>query len=131
MQLEHLAVVLCIRDHDDHHVNVAIPLLEGDPAFERLNVPEPHLELAASCAPLQRRNAVPGTPVTHAIVGGFLATDSGPMTIRRVVSPSGAATQRSFDGGSGGRGRQVMRRESRRPAEHELRTRNPELRTQN
>lgn len=63
MQLEHLAVVLRIRDHEDHHINLAIPLLESDPAFERLDVTEAHFQLAAGCSSEEDRDAVPRTAV--------------------------------------------------------------------
>lgn len=63
MKFEHLAIVLRISDHEDDHVNLAVPLLEGDPAFQRLYVPEAHLQLAASCSSEQDRNAVPRTAI--------------------------------------------------------------------
>jgi hypothetical protein len=55
--------VLRIRDHKDHHVNLAISPLERDSAFERLDVPEPHFQLATSRSSDQDRNAVPRTAI--------------------------------------------------------------------
>lgn len=65
MQLEHLAVVLRVGDYEDHNVNLAIPLLEGDPAFESLDVTEAHFQLAASCSSEEDRDAVPRTAVSR------------------------------------------------------------------
>ena len=63
MQIEHPAVVLRIRDHEDHHVDCAVPLLEGHAAFERLDVAESRFQFAASCSSEQDRDAVPRTAV--------------------------------------------------------------------
>ena len=65
MTFEHLAIVLRISDHEDDHVNLAIPLLKGDPAFQRLYVPKAHFQLAASCSSEQDRNPVPRTAVAR------------------------------------------------------------------
>jgi hypothetical protein len=58
-----MAVVDRVRDHQDYDINLAVAMLERDPAFKRLDVPKSHFQLAASGSSEQDRNAIPRTAV--------------------------------------------------------------------